>query len=197
METQRATENSDRDLADRVLELGDETAFRELYRRHTPRLLGFVTRLLGRTDAEAEDVAQETWIRVCRALDGFRWDSGFSTWLLGIGLNVARDHMRRSARSKSVQLEELPDQPVPAAASDQRIDLERAIRLLPDGYRTVLVLHDVEGMTHNEIAERLAIAPGTSKSQLSNARRMVRSALTKPSLKPREMHHDERRTDTI
>jgi RNA polymerase sigma factor (sigma-70 family) len=177
MEAEPVTVVTDRQLAEAVLHSREERAFRELYRRHTPRLLGFVGRVLGRSDAEAEDVAQETWLRACQSLGRFRWDSGFSTWLLGIGLNVARDAMRKNARSRELDLDDFPDPPGPMSISDDRIDLERAIAMLPDGYRVVLVLHDVEGMRHEEIAERLAITIGTSKSQLSRARGALRHLL--------------------
>ncbi|UCG53261.1 MAG: sigma-70 family RNA polymerase sigma factor [Candidatus Latescibacterota bacterium] len=178
MEAQPVIESSDRDLAEAVLQYGDETAFRELYRRHTPRLLGFVSRLLGRTEAEAEDVVQDTWIRVCQALDRFRWESVFSTWLLGIGLNVVRDHIRRDARTNFLDIEEVPEPPGPMQLPEDRIDLDRSIGLLPDGYRVVLVLHDVEGMKHSEIAEKLGVSTGTTKSQLFKARNMLRALLS-------------------
>ena len=177
METQPVTVGTDRLLADKIVCEGDERAFRELYRRHTPRLLQLVMRFLGRPETEAEDVVQETWIRASDGLERFQWNSTFSTWLTGIGLNVARDHLRRSARSKTVAVEEPPDIPGPTVAHDDRIDLERAIQFLPDGYRMVLVLHDVEGMKHREIGETLGISPGTSKSQLSGARKMLRTML--------------------
>lgn len=177
METEPVTAATDRRLAEAVLHYGEERAFRELYRRHTPRLLGFVGRILGRSEAEAEDVVQEAWLRACQGLGRFRWDSAFSTWLLGIGLNVARDFLRRSARSPDLSLEDFPDPPGPMSFDDERIDLERSIAMLPDGYRMVLVLHDVEGMRHEEIAERLGITAGTSKSQLSRARGALRHLL--------------------
>ncbi|UCH85388.1 MAG: sigma-70 family RNA polymerase sigma factor [Candidatus Latescibacterota bacterium] len=180
MEAQRDIEYSDRDLAEAVLHYGEEQAFRELYRRHTPRLLGFVGRLLGGTDAEAEDVAQDTWVRACQGLERFRWESTFSTWLLGIGLNIVRDHLRRHARTHILDIDDIPDPPGPMRIPDDRIDLERSIALLPDGYRMVLVLHDVEGMKHREIAEKLGISDGTTKSQLSKARKMLRGLLSKP-----------------
>jgi RNA polymerase sigma-70 factor (ECF subfamily) len=172
---------TDRQLAAMVLDSGDEAAFRELYRRHTPRLLAFLHRLLGRGQAEAEDVVQETWIRACAGLARFRWDSRFSTWLSGIGLNVARERQGKDGRTAGVQLERLPEPPGPEESREDRVDLERSIRLLPDGYRTVLLLHDVEGMKHREISRRLGISTGTSKSQLFNARRMLRSLLCAPS----------------
>lgn len=174
MEPQPATMSRDRDLTDAVLYHGDETAFREIYRLHTPRLLGFVSRLLGGASDEAEDVVQETWIRACKNLDRFRWDSAFSSWLLGIGLNVVRDVFRRNARSRVVLVENLPESPAPLARHDDRIDLERAIQSLPDDYRLVLVLHDVEGMKHWEIAQKLDMPEGTSKTLLSKARKQLR-----------------------
>ena len=186
METHLAAQLTDRELADAVLHYGEERAFRELYRRHSPRLLGFIARLLGRSDAEAEDAVQETWLRVCRSLDRFRWESSFSTWLLGIGLNVVRDEIRRNARSIEIEMEDFPDPPAQASFNDERIDLERSIELLPDGYRVVLVLHDVEGMKHEEIAQRLDITAGTSKSQLSKARRALRGLLVRSSSRKKE-----------
>jgi RNA polymerase sigma-70 factor (ECF subfamily) len=178
MNVQPATVGTDRDLVGAVLELGDEQAFRELYRRHTPRLLGFVSRLLAGADPEGEDVVQETWIRACERLEQFQWRSTFSTWLMGIGLNVVRDSLRRSGRSRTAPTDLFPDPPGPHAVHEMRIDLERAIRILPDDYRMVLVLHDVEGMKHHEIADRLEIPVGTTKSQLFRARRMIRQWLS-------------------
>ncbi len=178
MKAQPAAIGTDRDLVEAVLELGDEQAFRELYRRHTPRLLGFVSRLLAGADPEDEDVVQETWIRACERLEQFQWRSTFSTWLLGIGLNVVRDHLRRRGRSRKVSKDPFTNPPAHHGAHEVRIDLERAIRMLPDHYRMVLVLHDVEGMKHHEIAQRLEIPVGTTKSQLFRARRMIREWLS-------------------
>lgn len=169
--------DADRPLVDAVLRDGDERAFRELYDRHTPRLLAFVARLLARSDAEAEDLVQETWIRACSRMDTFRWNAAFSTWLHGIGLNVVRDRLRRDGRSRVIGVEEPPENPVTPPPHVDRIALERAIAGLADGYRLVLVLHDVEGMKHREIAESMGISVGTSKSQLFTARRLVRAAL--------------------
>lgn len=178
MENQPDSVGTDRDLAEAIVHQGSEAAFRELYRRHTPRLLGFVTRLLARSDAEAEDVVQETWIRVCTGLDGFRWQSAFSTWLTGIGLNVVRDTVRRATRRRETTLDGLPEPAVRPVRRDDRIDLERCIRMLPDDRRMVLVLHDVEGWKHTEISRRLEIPEGTSKSHLSKARNQIRTLLS-------------------
>ena len=161
----------------RIVRHGDEAAFRALYRRHTPRLAMFVHRLVGPDQHLCEDVLQEAWIRACRRLDGFRAEAGFATWLSTIALNVARDHFRQRRGVSLLDVEEVPLAAPPGADRDGRIDLERAIALLPDGYRTTLVLHDVEGMTHESIAALAGTSVGTSKSQLHRARRALRVLL--------------------
>jgi RNA polymerase sigma-70 factor (ECF subfamily) len=168
---------SDRDLAELVLKDGDERAFRELYRRHTPRLYLLVLRLLGHSVMDAEDVVQDTWVRAVKELAGFRWEAALSTWLTAIGCNVARDRLRKLKRQEEKEL--LPPSVAPWASFQpgEQVDLEQAIRRLPEGYRTVLVMHDLEGFTHEEIGTALGIAPGTSKSQLFGARRSLRAML--------------------
>jgi RNA polymerase sigma-70 factor (ECF subfamily) len=99
---------------------------------------------------------------------------------------VVRDLLRKEARSKAAHRNHSPYPHPPVILHEDRIDLELSIQQLPDGCRLVLVLHDVEGMKHAEIAEKLGIATGTSKSQLSNARKMLRSMLSKS----REIDHD-------
>ena len=171
---------SDKELAVLVLS-GDEAAFRQLYRRHTPRLLALVLRFLGGggNEADAEDVVQEAWVRAAGRLDQFRWEAAFGSWLSSIALNLAREQQRRHGRRKEVEWPEGRDEP-PAVEPLSRVDtadLERAIAGLPTGYRTVLVLHDVEGYRHEEIADLLGVSVGTSKSQLFHARRAVRTQL--------------------
>lgn len=155
---------------------GDEVCFRHLYRRHTPRLFNFVLRIVG-SQADAEDIVQETWIKAVRKLSHFRWQSAFSTWLTGIGLNLCREHLRRGKRRSWVDLEALPEAGASPPPSGMRMDLEAAIGALPDGYRMILLLHDLQGWTHREIAHSLQISEGTSKSQLFNARKAVRASL--------------------
>jgi len=171
----------DRSLADAVAGTGDERAFRELYRRHTPALYQLVLRMLGGVAADAEDVVQETWIRAVRQLSKFRWESSLRTWITAIGLNLARETLRKRARSRTQELDEHVELSARPVRDAERIDLERAIAKLPNGYRAVLVLHDIEGFTHEEIGRQLQIAVGTSKSQLFDARRAVRSLLQSPS----------------
>ena len=165
----------DHALAQALLLRGDEQAFRQLYARHTPRLFALVLRMMGGAEHDAEDVVQETWIRATESLGAFRWEAAFGTWLTGIGINVARGLLRKQGRWST--LEEGAEPWRPAPAHGERIDVERALDLLPAGYRAVLLLHDVEGYTHGEIAERLGIAAGTSKSQLSHARKALRLLL--------------------
>jgi RNA polymerase sigma-70 factor (ECF subfamily) len=174
----KADFRTDRDLIAAVLKGYDEQAFRSLYRRHTPRLLGFVSRLLSGTNSEEEDVVQETWIRACENLTQFQWRPTFSTSLLGIGLNVVHDYLRRNKRSRIMTENYLLGLPSKVPDQEAQIDLDWTIRRLPDQYRLVLVLHDIEGFAHQEIAERLNIPAGTTKSQLFRARRMIREWLS-------------------
>lgn len=178
MKRRRLAEALDRELADAIIGDADELAFRELYGRHTPRLYQFVLRVLQGGEPEAEDVVQETWVRAVERLGRFRWESRLSTWLIGIAVNLCRDRLRLAARRGTVALESIGEPAAQARyGTEERIDLERAIAQLPAGYREVLLMHDVEGLTHMEIGERLGIAEGTSKSQLFFARRTMRRLL--------------------
>ncbi|MFW6078701.1 MAG: RNA polymerase sigma factor, partial [Gemmatimonadota bacterium] len=161
---------------------GDRQAIRTLYERHAARVYAVVRRFAA-DDALAEDWAQEAWIRAIRALPRFRGDARFSTWLHRIAVNTALQGQRRR-RSRQGREEPIPAS-LPAAASSStddpkvllRLRLERALERLPEGMRKVLVLHDVEGYTHEEIGEMLGVATGTSKSQLFKARARMRELL--------------------
>jgi len=169
--------DGDRTLVQRVLDDGDEGAFRQLYRRHSPYLFQFVLRVLGGNETDAEDVIQETWIRAVEGFARFRWEAELRTWLGGIALNLCRGMFRRRDRDW-LDVASIPEPEAPAVtAAVESIDLERALALLPAGYRAVLVLHDVEGYKHDEIATALGTTAGTSKSQLHRARRAVRRLL--------------------
>ncbi len=176
--------SEDRDLAASVVRSGDEAAFRDLYRRHTPALYRLALRLGGGDESWAEELVQRAWIRAVESLGAFGWRSALSTWLGGIAINCARE-LWREGRGRDEALDEQEDRAPMAGASvagaEDRIDLERAIQRLPQGYRQVFVLHDVEGYTHEEIGGLLGIEAGTSKSQLSHARRRLRSALEPPA----------------
>ncbi|MCI0656170.1 MAG: RNA polymerase sigma factor [Acidobacteria bacterium] len=164
---------------DDFLRGADEASFRKLYRAHTPGLYRFVLRILGGGDPEAEEVVQMTWVLAVQNLAGFRWESSLRTWLTGIALNACREIRRRRVRDRgptgSGMNEAVGSVPGQEGA---RMDLEKAIASLPEGYREVLVLHDIEGYTHEEIAGLLGIDRGTSKSQLSRARRELRGRLS-------------------
>jgi RNA polymerase sigma-70 factor (ECF subfamily) len=184
---------TDRDLAAAVVS-GAEDAFRELYARHTPRVFQLIRRLIGGERTDAEDILQEVWIQAVRALPQFRWEASFSTWLTGIAINQTRTWWRKKGGRQFEPVENLSlvakDVPI-----GQRLDLESALAALPDGRRAVLVLHDIEGLTHEEIAERLGVAVGTSKSQLFAARRTMRASLNPSAI--RDETSGERRCDPI
>jgi RNA polymerase sigma-70 factor, ECF subfamily len=157
---------------------GDAAAMRDLYSRYAPRVHAVVRRLAG-DDALAEDWAQEAWVRVFPALPGFRGEARFSTWLHRIAVNSAL-HGRRWRERRVRHEVAMPDTAQRAGRTDEvvlRISLQRALDDLPPGMRQVIVLHDVEGYTHEEIGEQLGIASGTSKSQLFKARARLRTAL--------------------
>lgn len=152
---------------------GDDDAWRILYHRHTPGLLRLAQLLAERRD-DADDLVHDTWLRAARGAARFAERSQVRTWLTGILLNCIREWRRAEMRAREV---ELPDDlaqadPDPPPHAD-RLDLERVVAALPPGYREVLLLHDVEGYTHAEIGDLLGIEAGTSKSQLSRARRAV------------------------
>jgi RNA polymerase sigma-70 factor (ECF subfamily) len=155
---------------------GDEEAFRELYRRHTPRLRMIITRLLGATRrVDVDDVVQETWLAGCRGIHRYAGDAQFSTWLTTIGIRSAYSRFGRAAE---LEMELFDDFPAPSGAGPaSAIDLERALNRLPDRQRAVVVLHDIEGFTHEEIGRHLGIASGTAKATLSHARSALRRLL--------------------
>jgi RNA polymerase sigma-70 factor (ECF subfamily) len=159
---------------------GDRSAIEALYRSYAPRIYAVVRRLTG-DDAQADDAAQEAWLRAIRALPGFRGQALFSTWLHRIAVNCALYGRRRRARHRERErvLDEAVVMAAPVAEGEPllRRKLEAAIEQLPDGMRRVLVLHDVEGYTHEEISELLGVAPGTCKSQLFKARAKMRAML--------------------
>lgn len=157
---------------------GDAAAIRDLYRRYSPRVYAVVRRLAG-DDALAEDWAQEAWVRAFRALPAFRGESRFSTWLHRIAVNSAL-HGRRWRERRVTHEVALSVTAEHAGRSDQvalRLTLQRALDQLPEGMRQIVVLHDVEGYTHEDIGDLLGIAAGTSKSQLFKARARLREVL--------------------
>lgn len=167
----------DRQLVGRFLAERSEEAFRTLYRAHTPALYGFALRLTRGNEDAAQDVVQETWVRAVGKLAGFRWQSSLKTWLHAVALNLHREQLRRRATADAKQGELRRRFAVVHGGVGRTMDLEQGLRELPDGQREVMLLHDVEGYTHEEIGELLGIASGTSKSQLARARRAMRAWL--------------------
>lgn len=158
---------------------GDRAAFDRLYEVTVGRVYAVCLRMCGNV-SHAEELTQDAYVRAWRSLPTFRGDSAFTSWLHRVTVNVVlEDARKRKRRLKRVEtVADVTDLgAVTRAAPDARMDLERAIRALPDGARTVLVLHDVEGYTHEEVGERMGIAAGTSKAQLHRARKLLREAL--------------------
>lgn len=156
---------------------GDKLLFREIYDRNVSPLYGLALRLMGDA-AEAEDIVQEAFVRAYQKMHLFAGRSTLSSWLYRICLNVGLEHLRRRKGS----YEDLNDTNCGTVEPDQKSlvlkrKLEAAIKQLPDGCRAIFVLHDIEGFNHKEIAERLNLAEGTSKSQLFKARAILRRLL--------------------
>jgi RNA polymerase sigma-70 factor (ECF subfamily) len=163
---------------------GEMAAFEEIYRRHNRRVYSLCLRMTQNV-SEAEDLAQEVFIQLFRKIGSFRGDSAFTTWLHRLTVNQVLMHFRK----RSVKLEktteegETPVQIVVGTANPNnmpvvdRIALDKAIAQLPPGYRSVFLLHDVEGHEHEEVAKILGCSVGTSKSQLHKARMKLRRLL--------------------
>ena len=161
---------------------GDVQAFEQLYRRHRDRVYGLVWRLCGGDGALAEDLLQEAFVRAWQKLASFRGESHFFTWLHRLSANVALGDRRgrvSRARYESPMEETLTRTAVGAkdVSAGKQADLEQAIAQLPERARAVLVLHDVEGYKHAEIAYLTGMAVGSSKAQLHRARKLVREIL--------------------
>jgi RNA polymerase sigma-70 factor (ECF subfamily) len=170
---------SDAELIDRVL-AGDPSAERALYDAHVDRVFRLVYRMAGDLD-RAQDWVQETFIRAFEKLADFRGESALSTWLCSIAMSVSLNGLRKVKRfrEREVALDDaLPVGYTPREADpDLKTRLAQAIEDLPEGYRAVFVMHDVEGFTHEEIGRALGVQPGTSKAQLFRARAKLRQAL--------------------
>jgi RNA polymerase sigma-70 factor, ECF subfamily len=163
---------------------GDMESFEEIYRRHVGRVYGLCLRMTGNA-AEAEDMAQDVFVHIFRKIGTFRGNSALSTWLHRITVNQVLMHFRRRrSRPESVTTDgEEPVVAEPGTAGQGRLQvidsiaIDQALAQLPSGYRTVFMLHDVEGYEHSEIGRMLGIATGTSKSQLHKARMKLKRLL--------------------
>ena len=159
---------------------GDASAHRALYDAHVDRIYGLTFRLTG-VDHLARELTQDTFVRAFAGIAGFRGDSAFGTWLHTIAVSVTLNELKRRKRERA---REAPfEEALTMTRSDPLSDpvlrdkLEAAVAALPDGCRTVFMMHDAEGFTHEEIAAALGVTPGTSKAQLSRGRAKLRIAL--------------------
>lgn len=181
---QMTTRLAGAELLEAFEESRDERSFSRLYRSHTPKLYALAMRLTAGDVIESEELVQEAWVRAVERLASFNRQSLFSTWLGGILINCHRERARVARRQplsldsdavgrKVLRVAEFPRSRAHAAA----VDVERAISKLPDGFREVLVLHDIYGYMHREIGELLGIEDSTARSQLARARRRLRDVL--------------------
>jgi RNA polymerase sigma-70 factor (ECF subfamily) len=159
---------------------GEARAMEMLYHQFKRRVFGMAHRIVGPNDAE--EVAQEVFVRVFRGLERFRGDSALSTWIYRLTVNAALSHLSRRGRRQEIsvadeQLTEIPAAPVPERDPALASRIEAAMQLLPAGYRAILVLHDIEGLSHEECAAILECRVGTCKSQLHKARGRMRELL--------------------
>ena len=169
---------TDQLLIRRAIE-GDERALRQLWSQHSPHIDAVIRRLVGDPD-QAADIAQEVWIQIFRALPTYRGESQFGTWAHRIAVNRTLNALRRTRRIAKAETE-IEDDSASVDHDAERALLaatieEAAARLSP-GARTVFMMHDVEGYTHEEIARELGITTGGSKSQLFKARAKLRRML--------------------
>jgi RNA polymerase sigma-70 factor (ECF subfamily) len=168
-----------RDLVTRVL-AGDPDAERELYDSHVDRVYRLVYRMVGDSEL-ASDYTQDTFIRTFDRLATFRGESALSTWITAIAISVVYNGQRKVKRIRTREVDIEHAEPVAAtirhADPDLKARLDQAISGLPEGYRTVFLMHDVEGFTHDQIGTALGIQEGTSKAQLSRARAKLRHEL--------------------
>jgi RNA polymerase sigma-70 factor (ECF subfamily) len=176
-----APSDDDRVLVD-AARGGSIAAFEALYRRHVRRVHGVVSRLVGGAGTRAEDLTQEAFVRAWQALPGFRSDSAFGTWLHRLAVNTALMDMRsRRVRAHDEggdeALDRIGQDDSAGRSTALGMDLQHAVASLPPRARAVLVLYDVEGWTHEEIAAELGMAIGSSKAQLHRARMLLRERL--------------------
>ena len=163
----------------------DVGAFEQLYRRHHRRVHGAIVRLVGQAGSRAQDLTHEAFVRAWQALPGFRFESAVATWLHRLAVNTALMELRARRSRPWQEDDEEALASVPTLDTVGRAvlgrELERAVASLPPRARAVLVLHDVEGWKHEEIAGELGMAVGSSKAQLHRARGLLRARIGEPA----------------
>ncbi|MDQ5837434.1 MAG: RNA polymerase sigma factor [Acidobacteriota bacterium] len=187
-QAESAARDSDLTLA-RMAADGDARAFEELYRLYQRLVYGLCLRMTQNV-AEAEDITQDVFILLHRKVGSFRGESQFTTWLHRLTVNQVLMRFRKSRSRREEALEDCDAQDFTGSVAQagpnrlqliDRMALDRALEKLPPGYRAAFILHDVEGYEHEEVAELLGCAVGTSKSQLHKARAKLRKILTQRS----------------
>jgi RNA polymerase sigma-70 factor (ECF subfamily) len=179
LQRDRALDRNDADAVEVALAAsGDAHAFERLYRTHVGRVYALVRRMLDGDDAD--EVTQDIFVRAWQKLGTYRGEAAFSTWLHRVGVNVilARRQTLGARRNRFLESDDvLESVPSRRGGPEVSLDFEAALDRLPSGARQVFVLHDVEGYRHEEIADMLGLAVGTSKSQLHRARMALRRHL--------------------
>jgi RNA polymerase sigma-70 factor, ECF subfamily len=173
----------------RLVASGNINAFEEIYKRHHRRTYNLCLRMT-QNPSEAEDLTQEVYIQIYRKSGSFRGDSAFSTWLHRLTVNQVLMHFRRRSfkNERTTDDGEMPEPVIAQSESSQRsplldrIDIDNAVEQLPAGYKAIFILHDIEGFDHEEIARRIGVSVGTSKSQLHKARLKMRKLLKKENI---------------
>lgn len=153
-----------------------EYVFKQIYRAYSEDIYRLIFFMMNRDKEASEDILQETWIRSIQNLAGFKFNSSLKTWLCGIALNCCREYNRK----RNFYVEGFKENDMPFDIQDSletKLDIVKALSFLPEGYKEILILHDMEGMKHKEISTLLGITEGTSKSQLFNARRSIKKLL--------------------
>ena len=172
----------DKKLVEEFLQKKTELSFRKLYRIHAGSLYRLAYKLTNRNQSLAEEVVQEMWCRAVTRLADFRWESSLKTWLSGILINCSREQLRKTNLT-DVTIEEIEHSLAEMELKhENRIDTQKALSALPHGYREILILHDVEGYKHKEIAQLLNISEGTSKWHLSEAKKQLTNCFEKRTI---------------
>jgi len=186
VQTQRKDKQSEREIIRRA-QSGDADAFEQLYRLHSRRVYALCVRMTGNPSL-SDDLSQEAFLQVFRKIGSFRGASAFSTWLYRVTFNTVLMHRRKKQfkqMSAPIEYEDGSESTAQIGANDasmsnslERVMLNKAVNKLPRGYKRILLLHDVLGYEHHEIASSLGLADGTSKSQLWKARNYLRRVLS-------------------
>ena len=166
----------------------EQQAFHELYQKYHERVYSICFRMTQNT-SESEDLTQDVFVRLFQTIGSFRGESAFTTWLLRLTVNLVLMHFRKRKlrQDRSNEEGELSTYIVPGSQDPQRMRIVDSILLsevmtrLPEGYRQAVILHDIQGLQHKEIAEARGKSVGTSKSQLHKGRAMLRKLITGPS----------------